>query len=165
MLMRARGDQDVDLAAWQSAAAGPPRGSMRPGGRSPRDAALDLRRDYEEIVRECCEHYGFDHASIRVEPVSLGSHGGREVYVVLLAVVHEDAARALQLTYGAPVFERRIAELVGSRWISDYTRFAGVWTHWPPNLRVPEDIKAMVRAANKGGAAGRATAGGGANHG
>lgn len=118
--------------------------------------ALDFRQDYLDIVRECCEQYGIDMDGLQVEPVSLGTSGGKEVYVVLQTVSRQEAASALQLTYGAPVLEKRIAELVGTRWIGDFTQFAGVWTHWPSSLRVPEDVKSMIRAVRRSRAAAEA---------
>lgn len=113
---------------------------------APRQRGIDLRRDYEEIVRECWTRYGVGEEEYRVEAIARGNHNGKTIYVVMLASTKETIEAAIQLQCIAPIIEKRVAESVNARWLGDYSVFAGVWTRWPSQLRVPDQFRILLHS-------------------
>jgi hypothetical protein len=108
----------------------------------PRDT-FKLQQEYQDMVRERCARHGINVDAVRVEAVSLGYRHGREVYIVLVRA-KEDVATALQVAFFAPAIEKKVGAEIRTTWIGDYTHFAGVWTQWPSQLNIPEELGALL---------------------
>lgn len=110
---------------------------------------LELRRDYREMVIDYCARHGVDPALMQVKALSLGYRQGKEVYVVLVTVTSDAFEAAVHLAHLAPNIEKKVAGVVGSTWLGDYSQFGGVWLHWPDQIRVPDEVRTAMHIAQR----------------
>jgi hypothetical protein len=116
---------------------------------APARGSLNLQREYEEMVRNSYARYGINPSEMHIGAMPLGYSGGREVYGVFVTASNDDALTAMLLTFLAPTIQRKVADICSAKWISDYTKFAGVWSHWPAHVPIPDEIHALLRNRRK----------------